>query len=47
MCRPENIGRREEKESDNVEVKVMRHVVIEFGLIKGDGDNFSVIAIVA
>ena len=44
--RPENVERREEKEIDGVEIKLKRHFVIQFRLIKGIGDNFGVIIIV-
>ena len=34
MHRPENIERQEEKESDRVDIKLKRHLVIEFLVIK-------------
>ena len=34
MHRPENIERQEEKENGNVEIKLKRHLVIEFRLKK-------------
>ena len=40
--RPEIIERREENESDGVELKLKRHFVIQFRLLKGIGDNFGV-----
>ena len=43
--RPENIERHEEKESGSVEIKLKRHLVIEFRLIKGVEDSFRAIAI--
>ena len=45
MHRLENIEGREEKESYSVEIKVERHLVIEFGLKKSIGENFKVITI--
>ena len=45
MRRPENIERQEEKESGSVEIKLKRHLVIEFRLIKGIEDSFGAIAI--
>ena len=44
---PENTEGQEEKENGNAEIKLKRHVVIEFRLLKGIGDNFGVIVIVA
>ena len=38
--RPENIKMQEEKEIGSVEIKRKRHLVTEFRLIKGIGDNF-------
>ena len=46
MRRTENIERQGEKESDRMEIKLKRHLVTEFRLIKGIGDNLRVIAIV-
>ena len=46
MRGPENIERRKEKECDGVEIRLKRHLVMEFRLIMGIGDNFRVIAIV-
>ena len=46
MHRPGNVGKPEERESGSVEIKLNRHLVIEFCLIKSIGDNFRVIAIV-
>ena len=46
MHRPENIERQEENERGSVEIKLKRHLVIKFRLIKGIGDTSSVIAIV-
>ena len=43
MHRLENIERREEKASGNVERKLERHLVIEFGLETDIGDNFRAI----
>ena len=47
MRHPENTGRQEEKASGKVEIKLKRHSVIEFRLIRGIGDTFGVITIVA
>ena len=41
----ENIERQEEKDSGGVEIRLKCHLMIEFHLIKGVGDNFRVIAI--
>ena len=46
MHHPENIERHEQKKSGSVEIKLRGHLVKEFRLIKGNGDSFSVIAIV-
>ena len=46
MHRAENIERQEEKESGSVEIRLKRHLVIEFLLIKGIGDTLGVITIV-
>ena len=46
MHRPENIERQEDKESGNVEMKLKRHLAIDFFLKKSIGDNFRVIVIV-
>ena len=46
MHRPKNTERQEEKEDGSVEVKLERHLLIEFSPIKGIGDNFGAIAIV-
>ena len=46
MHRSENIERQEEKESGVVEIKLNRHLMIELHLIKGNGDNFWVFAVV-
>ena len=43
---PENIERQEEKGSGNVDIKLKRHLVIEYRLIKGTGDKCEVIATV-
>ena len=40
---PENIERQDEKESDSVEIKFNSHLMIDFRLIKGIGDDFRVI----
>ena len=42
MRRLENIERQEEKESSSVETKLECHLVIECGLKKCIGDNFTV-----
>ena len=46
MYRRENIERQEENESDSVDRKLKRHLVMKFNLMKGFGDNFKAIAIV-
>ena len=46
MHRLENIERQEENESGSVELRLGRRLVIEVGLKKGNGDNFSAIVIV-
>ena len=46
MHSPENIERQEEKESGSVWKKLKHHLVIEFRLIKGIGDNYRDIEIV-
>ena len=46
MHLPENIERREEKESGGVEMKSKHNLLIEFRLKKGTGDDFRIIAIV-
>ena len=47
MHRLENIERQlEEKESGSVEIKLKRHLVMEFSLVKCIGYNFRVRAIV-
>ena len=43
---PENSERQEEKESGSVEIKLKRHLVMKFHLMKAFGDNLKVIAIV-
>ena len=45
MHRLGNIERQKEKESGCVEIKLERHLVKEFGLKRGIGDNSSAIAI--
>ena len=45
MHRLGNIERQKEKESGCVEIKLERHLVKEFGLKGGIGDNSSAIAI--
>ena len=45
MHPPENIETLEEKESDSVQLRLKHQLVIEFRLIKGIEDNFSVIVI--
>ena len=42
----EYIERQEEKDGDSVYIKLKRHLVIGFRLIKGIGDNFRAIAVV-
>ena len=42
-----SIERQEEKASGSVQIKLRRHLLVEFRLIKGIGDNFGAIAIVA
>ena len=44
-ARPENIERREEKESGSVEIKLERPLVIEFGLKTDTGDSFRAIVV--
>ena len=46
MRLPENIERQEERENGNVEIKLKRHLVIEFRLIKCIKDSFGAIVIV-
>ena len=43
--RLENIERQKEKESGSVKLKLERHLVVEFGLKKSIGNNFTAIAI--
>ena len=46
MRRIENIERQGEKESGRMGIRLKRHLVTGFRLIKGIGDNLRVIAIV-
>ena len=46
MHRPENTETQEEREDDNVEIKLRRHLVIEFRQTKGIGYIFRAMAIV-
>ena len=46
MHRPENIERQKEAENGSVDMKLKRHLLIGFRLIKDIGDNLWVIAIV-
>ena len=46
MHRPENTEGQEDKESGGVKIRLKRHLVTEFRLIKGIGDNFGVVTIV-
>ena len=46
VYRPENIKGQEEKESGSVEIKLKRHSVMKFHLMKAFEDNLKVIAIV-
>ena len=41
----ENTERQEEKENGSVKIKLERHLVVEFGLKKSIGGNFTAIAI--
>ena len=43
---PEDIERQEGKESDNVQIKLKRHLLIGLSLINAIGDSFRSIAIV-
>ena len=43
---PENIETQGKKESGRMEIKLKHHLVIEWHLIKGIGDNLRLIAIV-
>ena len=45
VYRRENIERQEEKESGCVEIKLKRHLVMRFSLMKGFRDDFKDIAI--
>ena len=45
MHHPENIERQEEMESCSDKIKLKRHFMVDFRLIKDIGDNFSAITI--
>ena len=46
MPRPESIEGREEKKTGSGEIKLKRHLLIEFRLIKDIGGNVGAIAMV-